>query len=116
MKPAACLLLLLLFASSSFAIDPPPLGKSDARVILESMDWREVTIIAIRQGVDAKGAVAPIYATVIGLGKFEGHYRNICQTLYYDADLDWHALDLTEKTARIWNKLGFQEIKPWTTW
>ena len=116
MSRVTTLLFLLLLKAHALGIDPPPLGKPEAKFILECMDWREVTIIAVRQGVDAKGGVAPIYATVFGLGKCGTHYRSICQTLYFDADLEWHALELSDKTARLWSKRGFQEIKPWTTW
>ena len=116
LKSFFAFLLLSLLATSARAVDPPPLGKTEAKVILEFMDFREITVIAIRQGVDAKGTVAPIYATVIGLGKCRGHYQNICQTLYYDAELEWHAIELSERTARVWSKLGLLEIKPWATW
>ena len=116
MKPALAILLLTFFTARVWGGDPPPLGKVEAKQILEFMDWKEVTVIAIRQGVDAKGAVAPIYATVVGLGKCRGHYQNISQTLCYDADLEWHVLELAERTARVWNKLGLVEIRPWATW
>ena len=116
MRRSIVILLSMLLVSSAFALDPTPLSKVDAKVILEYMEWKEVTVIAIRQGVDSRGAVAPIYATVIGLGKCRGRHQNICQTFYFDSDLDWHFLELTEKAARVWNKLGLQEVKPWSTW
>jgi len=117
MKRVALLLLCLLLArSAAFAFDPPLLEKPDAKRIMESMDWTEVTIVAVRQGVDAKGAAAPVYATVLGVGKQRGEQHSISQTVYYDRDLDWHFLELRDKGALVWNKNGYQEIKPWTTW
>ena len=120
MRRAALLLffccLLLVPPAFAAASDPLPLDKVDAQHIMESMSWTEVTIIAIRQGVDAKGAVAPIYATVVGVGLLRGEHHSINQTLVYDKDLDWHFLELRDKGARVWNKNGYQEIKPWATW
>lgn len=116
MKRVALLLLCLLLARPALAFEPPLLEKSDAQRIMESMDWTEVTVIAVRQGGDAKGAAAPIYATVIGVGMRRGEHHSICQTLYYDRDLDWHFLELRDKGAVVWNKNGCQEIKPWALW
>jgi len=118
MKRVAPLLVCIcvMVVRSAFAHEPPPLAKVDAQRIMEAMDWTEVTVIAIRQGVDAKGAFAPIYATVVGLGKLHGEHHSICQTLYYDKDLDWHFLELREKSARLWNRNGCQDIKPWGLW
>src|SRR5205823_563791 len=99
--------LWMMLAGSVFSFEPPPpLEKVDAKRIMEAMDWTEVTVIAVRQGVDARGAVAPIYATVVGLGKLHGEHHSICQTLYYDKDLDWHFLELRDKAARFWNRNG----------
>ncbi|MEP6671857.1 MAG: hypothetical protein ABJF10_22035 [Chthoniobacter sp.] len=116
MKRIALLLLCLRLASPAFAFEPPLLEKSDAKRIMESMDWTEVTVVAVRQGVDAQGATAPIYATVVGVGILHGEHHSISQTLFYDRDLDWHFLLLGDKGARVWNKNGYQEIKPWALW
>jgi hypothetical protein len=116
MKRAALILCCLALVHSAWALDPPPLEKADAKRIMESMDWTQVTIIAIRQGVDANGVVAPIYATVVGLGKLRGETHSISQTLCFDKELDWHFLELSERSARLWNKNGLQEIKPWAQW
>jgi hypothetical protein len=116
MNALIAVLFSLLLAWPAAALEPPALEKPDAKRILEFMDWREVTVIAVRQGVDAKGAVAPIYATIIGLGKLRGDHRHICETVYYDKDLDWHALELGAKSARVWNKHGYHDIRPWSTW
>jgi len=105
-----------LLAHSAFAFEPPLLDKPDAKRIMESMSWTEVTIIAIRQGMDAKGIAAPVNATIIGVGILRGEHHSISQTVYYDRDLDWHFLELRDKGALVWNKNGYQEIKPWTTW
>ena len=116
MKAASIILSLLLLVSPAFAADPPPLEKTDAQRIMEAMDWTEVTIIAVRQGVAANGMVAPIYGTIVGLGTLHGEHHSINQTIYYDKDLDWYALELGERSARLWNKTGFQPIKPWGLW
>ena len=116
MKRALLLLVCLFLAHSALAFDPPPLEKTDAKRIMEFMEWSQVTIVAIRQGVDASGVAAPAYATVIGLGNFQGQHHSICQTLFYDKDLDWHFLEMTDKSARVWSKNGYQEIKPWAGW
>src|ERR1700761_1563239 len=97
MKRALLLLVCLFMAHSALALDPPPLEKADAKKILESMQWSQVTIVAVRQGVDANGVVAPVYATVIGFGNYQGAHHSISQTLFYDKDLDWHFLEMTEK-------------------
>jgi hypothetical protein len=115
MKRALLLLISLFLAHSAFA-DPPPLEKADAKKIMELMQWSQVTIIAIRQGVDANGVAAPVYATVVGLGNYQGEHHRILQTLFYDKDLDWHVLELNERSARVWGKNGYQEIKPWAAW
>ena len=118
MKRIALLVICLwtMLAGSASAFEPPPLEKVDAKRILEAMDWTEVTVISVRQGVDARGAAAPIYATVVGLGKLRGEHHSICQTLFYDKDLDWHFLEIGDKAARLWNRSGCQEIKPWALW
>ncbi len=116
MKRAVLLLFVLFLTHPLFGFEPPALEKAAAQRIMESMAWTEVTIIAIRQGVDAKGLAAPVCATVIGLGKCEGRHRSIMQTFHFDRDLDWHVLEVSEKSARVWNKDGYREIKPWATW
>ena len=116
MKRVVLVLFCWLLASPLFAFEPPVLEKPDAKRIMEAMEWTEVTVITVRQGVDAQGAVAPIYATVIGLGLLHGEHRSISQTLYYDKDWDWHFLQLGDKGARVWNRNGCQEIKPWGLW
>jgi hypothetical protein len=113
---AFVLVCLVACIHSAVALEPPPLEKFDAKKIMEAMEWTEVTVITVRQGVDARGAVAPIYATVVGLGKLHGEHHSICQTLYYDKDLDWHFLELRDRSAHLWNKNGCQEIKPWGLW
>jgi hypothetical protein len=116
MKRVALLLLCLLLAHPVIAFEPPLLEKADAKRIMESMYWTEVTVITVRQGVDAKGTPAPICATIIGVGMLRGEHHSISQTVYYDRDLDWHFLELRDKGALVWNKNGYQEIKPWAAW
>jgi hypothetical protein len=98
------------------AESPPLLERDDAKRILEAMNWTDVTIVVVRQGVDAKGVAAPILATVYAFGRMQGQHRNICQTLYYDREWDWHSLEMSDKGARLWNRNGYREIKPWGTW
>ena len=90
---SAILAIASLIATACIA-QPPDLERPEAKRILEFMEWKDVNVIAIRQGVNAKGEVAPIYATVLG----------------------WHHLEMQEKAARIWTKDGYRETKIWTTW
>jgi len=101
--------------TSTFAIEIPPMEKEGARITLESMGWKEVTVVAMLQGVDDKGAAAPIYGTVIALGTKDGRHQGIRQTLYYDQQYGWFIYELGDKKARIWSKAGYQEVQPWTT-
>ncbi|MDB6153194.1 MAG: hypothetical protein JWL90_1647 [Chthoniobacteraceae bacterium] len=116
MKPILLLIACLLFASPAFAFDPPPLEKLEATRILEAMEWKEITLIAIRQGETVQGAPSPISATVLGLGTLDGKHQKICLTISFDNDLKWHVLELNQKSARLWTKEGYREIKPWATW
>ncbi len=116
MSTLRTLLALVILATTALAFDPPQLEKADAKKLLEHVDWREVTVIAIHQGLDAKGTAAPIYATILGLGTRDNQHTRICQTLTFDKDLGWHLLELGDKSARIWTKDGYREIKQWTTY
>lgn len=95
---------------------PPDLIRADAKRILEHMEWKEVNVIAIRQGVSAKGEVAPIYATVLGFASRDSKNQQVCQTLIFDNEIGWHHLEMQEKTARVWAKEGYREVKIWSTW
>ena len=74
-------LACLFIASLAFAEEPPPLGRTEAKQILEHMDWRDINILAVRQGVDDKGAVAPIYAMIVGFASRKTKDQTLCQTL-----------------------------------
>lgn len=110
------LLILASFLSTAFAVDPPSLRRPDAKRILENMEWRDVTIVTIQQGVNAKGTVAPIYATIVALGTRDSRNQQIIQNVSFDEEYGWFFHELTEKGARIWSKDGYREIKPWSTW
>ncbi|MEQ1852508.1 MAG: hypothetical protein ABMA01_13070 [Chthoniobacteraceae bacterium] len=110
------LAVVLLFTAPAFAEEPPPLGRTEARRILEHMEWRGINILAIRQGVNDKGTVAPIYATVLAFATRDSRDQSVCQTFTFDRDIGWHLLEVSEKEARLWNKDGYSEIKPWGTW
>jgi hypothetical protein len=110
------LLLVLSVPMLTKAAEPPALEKADAQKIMEAMEWTEVSVIAIRQGVDAKGAVAPIYATIVGLGTFHNEHHAFCEAVTYDSDLGWYFVELRTKSARIWTRDGYREYKPWSTW
>jgi hypothetical protein len=115
-RPFPSLAALFFLAVSALAGDPPQLARADAKRVLEAMDWKEVTVVAIRQGVDAKERPQPICATVLGLGTLNGKHQSINQTMFFDSELGWHVLDLDAKHARIWTKDGYREIAPWATW
>ena len=106
----------LFIPSFALAEDPPPLLRPEAKQILENMEWRDVNILAIRQGVNEKGAPAPINATIVAFATRKTKDQQVFQTLTYDRELGWHLLEVGEKQARMWNKEGYWEIKPWGTW
>ncbi len=110
------LLVLLSLVSTVFAADPPALRRPDAKRILENMEWKEVTIVTVQQGVSAKGTVAPIYATIVALGTRDSRHQQIIQSVSYDEEYGWFFHELTEKGARLWTKDSYREIKPWSTW
>lgn len=112
---SAILAIASLIATTCFA-QPPDLERPEAKRILEFMEWKDVNVIAIRQGVNAKGEVAPIYATVLGFASRDSKNQQVCQTLIFDKDIGWHHLEMQEKAARIWTKDGYRETKIWTTW
>lgn len=116
MQSIRTLVAVFLLACSALAADPPPLRKPDAKRVLEFMEWREVTIITVHQGVNAKGTAAPIYAHVVALGTRDSRHQHISQTLYYDDEYGWFFYELGEKSVRMWTKDGYKEIKPWSTW
>ena len=110
------LLLAVVLTSTAFAADPPVLRRADAKKILEAMEWREVTIVTIQQGINSKGEAAPIYANVVALGKRDSKNQNVVQTMFYDEEYGWYFYELLEKGARLWTTDGFREIRPWGTW
>jgi hypothetical protein len=115
MKLRSLLAATAISVSTCFAA-PPDLERADAKRILEFMEWKDVSVIAIRQGVNAKGEIAPIYATILGFASRDGKNQQVTQTLTHDKEIGWHHLELQEKTARIWTKEGYTETRVWTTW
>ena len=109
------LIAAALFVTTAFA-QPPDLERLDAKRILEHMEWKEVNVLAIRQGVNSKGEVAPIYATVVGLATRDTRHQQVCQTFIFDKELGWHHLEVLENSARLWTKEGYKETKFWGTW
>ena len=115
--PLRLLAIACLFITTfARAEEPPPLARTEAKQILEHMEWRNVNILAIRQGVNEKGTVAPIHATIVAFATRKTKDEPITQALTYDRELGWHFLEVGEKQARMWNKEGYWEIKPWGTW
>src|SRR5688572_12526086 len=98
------LIALFAFATFAFAADPPALRRLDAKNLLELMEWKEVAIITIQQGVNAKGTVAPIYATIVALGTRDNRHQQIIQNVSYDEEYGWFFYELTDKGARLWTK------------
>lgn len=116
MNRALILLFTLTLVSTLFAGDPPPLRRADAQRLLENMEWHEVNIVAIQQGVNNRGVVAPIYATIVALATRDSKHQQVLQNVYYDEERGWFFYELTEKGARIWTKERYIELKPWNTW
>src|SRR5262245_5119630 len=111
-------ILIILFAllSTALAVEPPGLRRLEAQRILEAMEWRDVTIVTIQQGVNSKGTAAPIYATIAAFGKRDNRNQQIIQNVSYDEEYGWFFHELTEKGARLWTKDGYKEIKVFGTW
>ena len=115
--PLRLLALACLFiASLAFGEEPPPLGRTEAKQILGHMEWRDINILAIRQGVDEKGSVSPICATIVAFATRKTKDQQLTQTLTFDRENGWHLLEVGEKLARMWNKDGYWETKPWGAW
>jgi len=116
MKTLPKLLLLFVFtflplASINAADLVPPLTKDDARRVLEAMEWREVNVIAVVQGVNEQKVTAPSLAMVLAFGRRDGEYRDLKMDLFYDQDLGWFAFESTPKMFRLWTRNGYREIK-----
>ncbi len=90
---------------------PPPLTKEEARLILEAMDWRDVNVVAVVEGINEKKVVSPTLALVLALAKRDGDYRDLKLDLYYDRDLGWFSFESSPKLFRIWTRNGYREIK-----
>jgi hypothetical protein len=110
------LILLLTLVSTVLASDPPPLRRADAQHLLEIMEWREVNIVTVQQGINNKGVVAPIYATIVAVATRDSKHQQVFQNVYYDEERGWFFYELTNQGARVWCKDGYKEIKPWNTW
>ena len=107
------LLVTLVLPFTLRATEPPPpaFTKDDAKHILESMDWREVNVIAVVQGVNEQKVAAPTLAFVLALAKRDGNYKDLRLDVYYDRDLGWFTFESTPKLFRIWTRDGYREIK-----
>jgi hypothetical protein len=89
----------------------PPLSKDDVRRILEAMEWREVNVIAVIQGVNEQKVAAPSLAFILALARRDGAYKDLRLDLFYDRDLGWFSYESSPKLFRIWTRDGYREIK-----
>jgi hypothetical protein len=105
----------VLATTSALAGDPPALQRVDAKRLLELMEWRDVHIVTIQQGINDRGTVDTIFATVIALATRDNRNSTITQTLHYDSEFGWFYYEMGEKSARLWTKDGYREIKPFTS-
>lgn len=110
--------LLTLSAAIPFgaqAAEPPPpplpLTKPDAKRILEAMEWRDVTIIAIVEGVNEAKITAPTLCYVLALAKRDGNFQDLKLNVFYDRDLGWFTYESSPKLFRIWTRDGYREVK-----
>ena len=106
------ILASLCLALPALGIDPPTLTKAEAKKLLEVMEWRDPIVVTIRAGISSKGEVAPIYSTIVGFATRDARAHLIQQTVHFDAEYGWFLYEISEKTARVWTKDGFREIKP----
>lgn len=111
---SAILAIASLITTTCFA-QPPDLERPEAKRILEFMEWKDVNVIAIRQGVNAKGEVAPIYATVLGSRRGQQEPAGLP-----DADIrQGHRLASSRNAGKggpHLTKDGYRKTKIWTTW
>ena len=114
MKHLCTLLVLQILSLVALAGDPPSLSRADAKQLLEVMEWREPVIITIRQGVSAKGEVAPVYATIVAFVTRDSRTHLVNQTVQHDGEYGWFHYEIGEKVARLWTKEGFRELRPIT--
>ena len=111
-KLAAVLLTLAALISPLLAAEPPPLTREDARRILEAMEFREVNVIAVVQGVnDQKLITAPSVALVLAFGKRDTAFSDLKMNVLYDRELGWFTYESTPKLFRVWTRDGYREIK-----
>ena len=97
---------LLLPLATRAANPPPVLTKDEARRILEAMEWREVNVIAVVQGINDAKIAAPTLAFILALAKRDGVFR----------DLGWFSYESTPKQFRVWTRDGYREIKAGVGW
>ena len=113
---ALLLLATLVLPLTLRAAEQPPLSKDEARRILEAMEWREVKVIAVVEGVNEQKISAPSLAFVLALAKRDGAFRDLRLNLYYDRDLGWFSYESTPKEFRVWTRDGYREIKAGLGW
>lgn len=117
MRSPALLLLSALLPLTAFAQEaPPPLSKLEAQRILEAMEYREVTVIAVVQGVNDQKVTGPSLAFVLAMAKRDTVFSDLKVNLYHDRDLGWFTYESTPKAYRIWTKNGYREFRAGVGW
>jgi len=115
MKLAAALLALAALSLPLLAAELPPpippLTREDARRILEAMEFRQVNVIAVVQGINDQKLTAPSVALVLALGKRDAAYSDLKMNVLFDRELGWFTYESTPKLFRVWTRDGYREIK-----
>lgn len=113
MKTLAALLALTALTNVGWSVEPlpPPLTHEDAQRILEAMEWREVNVIAVVQGINDAKVTAPTVAFVLALARRDAAYRDLRLNVFYDRELGWFTYESTPKQFRVWTREGYREIK-----
>ena len=105
-------LLPLLAATALAAPEPvPEFTREDARGILVAQEWRDITIIAVVNGVSREKIASPSLSHALALARRDGKWHDLKFDVYYDRALGWFTYESTSEMFRVWNRDGYREIK-----
>ena len=104
--------LACLTLGSSADLTIPECTKEDVRLILAAQDWTHVNVIAVINGLNREKIAAPSLCHTLALAWRDGRWQDLRVDLYYDRDLGWFTYESSPELFRLWNRAGYQEIKP----
>lgn len=112
-------LFMLLTATVALAAQPEPtpeFTKDDASRILAAQDWRNITIVAVINGVSRDKVASPSLSHALALAYRDGKWQDIKFDAYFDRDLGWFAYESGDSKFRIWTRDGYREIERRIGW